>query len=52
MIDIYNRLNEAVQLIGVFSKFLSIDERMVRYFGKHGCKMYIKGKPVKFGYKF
>ncbi|GBL99244.1 PiggyBac transposable element-derived protein 3 [Araneus ventricosus] len=24
---------------------------MVRYFGRHGCKMYMKGKPVKFGYK-
>lgn len=48
---LYNLLNEGLQQFGVFSEFLSIDERMVRYFGKHGCKMYIKGKPVKFGYK-
>lgn len=48
---IYNLLNEAIQKFGVFSEHLSIDERRVRYFGKHGCKMYMKGKPVKFGYK-
>ncbi|GBL91553.1 hypothetical protein AVEN_23616-1 [Araneus ventricosus] len=24
---------------------------MVHYFGRHGCKMYMKNKPVKFGYK-
>ncbi|GBN94918.1 hypothetical protein AVEN_13306-1 [Araneus ventricosus] len=24
---------------------------MVPYFGRHGCKLYMKGKPVKFGYK-
>ncbi|XP_015907361.3 piggyBac transposable element-derived protein 3-like [Parasteatoda tepidariorum] len=48
---IYELLNESIQQFGVFSEHLSIDERLVRYFGKHGCKMYMKGKPVKFGYK-
>ncbi|GBM19898.1 Chimeric ERCC6-PGBD3 protein [Araneus ventricosus] len=48
---IYILLNEALQKFGVFAEHLSIDERMVRYFGRHGCKMYMKGKPVKFGYK-
>ncbi len=48
---IYKLLNESLQQFGVFSEYLSIDERMVRYFGRHGCKMYMKGKPVKFGYK-
>ncbi|GBN91375.1 PiggyBac transposable element-derived protein 2 [Araneus ventricosus] len=48
---IYILLNEALQQFGVFAEHLSIDERMVRYFGRHGCKMYMKGKPVKFGYK-
>lgn len=24
---------------------------MVPYFGRHGCKMFIKGKPVRFGFK-
>ena len=25
---------------------------MVAYFGRHGCKQYMRNKPVKFGYKF
>ena len=31
---------------------VSIDESMVRYLSCHGCKQYIRNKPVKFGYKF
>ncbi|GBO15788.1 hypothetical protein AVEN_167670-1 [Araneus ventricosus] len=34
----------------MFSEDLSNDERIVRYVGRHGCKLYMKGKPVKFGY--
>lgn len=30
---------------------LSYDESMIAYFGKHGCKQFIKGKPLRFGYK-
>jgi len=30
---------------------LSIDESMVPYFGHHGCKQFIRGKPIRFGYK-
>ena len=29
-----------------------IDEFMVPYFGRHGCKQYMRNKPVKFGYTF
>ncbi|XP_050298551.1 piggyBac transposable element-derived protein 3-like [Anthonomus grandis grandis] len=36
---------------GIFSFNLSIDEQMVPYFGRHSCKMFIKGKPVRFGFK-
>lgn len=24
---------------------------MVKYFGKHSCKQFIRGKPIRFGYK-
>ena len=34
-----------------FAYKLSIDEQMVPYFGRHSCKMYMKGKPVRFGFK-
>lgn len=30
---------------------LSIDESMIPYFGKHGAKQHIHGKPIRFGYK-
>lgn len=30
---------------------LAYDESMIRYFGHHGCKQFIRGKPVRFGYK-
>ena len=36
---------------GCFAYKLSIDEQMVPYFGRHSCKMYMKGKPVRFGFK-
>ncbi|XP_066254654.1 piggyBac transposable element-derived protein 3-like [Euwallacea similis] len=32
-------------------KNLNFDESMVKYFGRHSCKQFIKGKPIRFGYK-
>lgn len=32
-------------------KDLNFDESMVKYFGRHSCKQFIKGKPIRFGYK-
>lgn len=37
---------------GIFAHHLSIDEQMVAYFGRHSCKMFIKGKPIRFGFKY
>ncbi|KRY39084.1 PiggyBac transposable element-derived protein 3 [Trichinella spiralis] len=36
---------------GIFHEQLSIDEGMVPYYGHHSCKMFIRGKPIRFGYK-
>lgn len=36
---------------GVFHVDLSIDESMVKYFGRHPSKQFIRGKPIRFGYK-
>lgn len=44
-------LNENFMQYGIFSTHLSIDEQMIPYYGKHSCKMFLKGKPVRFGYK-
>jgi len=32
-------------------KDLSFDESMVAYYGRHGCKQFIRGKPIRFGFK-
>jgi len=30
---------------------LDYDESMVPYYGRHSCKQFIRGKPIRFGYK-
>ncbi|KAG5881582.1 hypothetical protein JTB14_034802 [Gonioctena quinquepunctata] len=30
---------------------MSYDESMIRYYGRHGCKQFIRGKPIRFGFK-
>jgi hypothetical protein len=44
-------LNKKFQQFGILHHHLSIDEQMIPYRGGHLCKMFIFGKPVKFGYK-
>ncbi|GFW33192.1 piggyBac transposable element-derived protein 2 [Trichonephila clavipes] len=44
-------MNANFQKWGIFDKHLSIDEMMIRYYGHHYFKQYIKGKPIRFGYK-
>ena len=44
-------INESCLQNFIPEKNLSIDESMVPYYGRHGCKQYIQNKPVKFGYK-
>lgn len=46
-----NMLRERFQLFGFFHTHLSIDESMVKYYGKHPSKQFIRGKPIRFGYK-
>jgi DNA excision repair protein ERCC-6 len=48
LIDVIGR---NIRQFGVFSKCLSVDESMLPYYGKFGIKMFIKGKPIRFGYK-
>lgn len=48
MVDLCNK--RFIQF-GVFAHNLSIDEEMIPYFGRHSCKMFIKGKPIRFGFK-
>lgn len=48
---LYNLLNRALQRCGIFHENLSIDESMVPYKGRHSARMFMKGKPIRFGYK-
>ncbi|KAJ4435821.1 hypothetical protein ANN_18440 [Periplaneta americana] len=48
---LYDELNDNLQEYGIFHKQLSIDESMVPYYGHHSCKMFIKGKSIRFGFK-
>ena len=44
-------VNEKLKQFGINSKYLSIDEQIVPYFGHHRCKMYHKEKPIRFGFQ-
>jgi hypothetical protein len=46
------KVNKNFQQWGVFSTNLSIDERIVKYYGHNRLKQFIRGKPIRFGYKF
>ena len=46
-----NSLNENFKKHGGLDEHLSIDESMIPYYGKHYAKQYIKGKPIRFGFK-
>ncbi|XP_036341688.1 piggyBac transposable element-derived protein 3-like [Rhagoletis pomonella] len=48
---LYKVMNAKFMQFGVWEEKLSIDEQMVPYFGRHSCKMFIRGKPIRFGYK-
>ena len=47
----YDLPNENLVRFGVFHKLLSVDESVVPYYGCYSEKMFIKGKPIRFGYK-
>lgn len=44
-------LSKAFQYHGNLEEFLSIDESMIPYYGKHYAKQFIRGKPIRFGFK-
>ena len=56
--DKFSKVNPLLRMVNesclenfIPEKNISIDESMVPYYGRHGCKQYIQNKPVKFGYK-
>ncbi|XP_049766400.1 piggyBac transposable element-derived protein 3-like [Schistocerca cancellata] len=45
-------LNDRFKQFAPHVRHHSVDESMVPYFGSHGCKQFIKGKPIRYGFKF
>ena len=44
-------LNKNFQQWEIFEKYLPIAEMIVRYYGHHSLKQFIRAKPIRFGYK-
>ena len=47
----FNCINETSKAYHPYPSSMSIDEQMIKYFGHHRDKQYIKGKPIKVGFK-
>uniref|UniRef100_A0A8P4GQ65 PiggyBac transposable element-derived protein domain-containing protein n=1 Tax=Dicentrarchus labrax TaxID=13489 RepID=A0A8P4GQ65_DICLA len=47
---IFSAMNDTYKMMP-YTKQLSINESMIPYYGRHGCKQFIRGKPIRFGYK-
>nr|CAH7762501.1 unnamed protein product [Callosobruchus chinensis] len=48
---IFDHLNECFLKYASPEEYHSVDEAMVPYNGRHGCKQYIHGKPIRYGFK-
>ena len=46
-----NHLQDAFQKAYIPKKHLSFNESTVAYYGRHGCKQFIRSKPMRFGFK-
>ena len=46
-----NAINCKLKSFGIYKQYLSIDESITTYFGKHPTKMYHREKPIRFGYQ-
>lgn len=51
VLPISNILRENFRKHAHIEQNVSVDEAIIKYFGRHGCKQYIKGKPIRFGFK-
>jgi DNA excision repair protein ERCC-6 len=51
IMHVMEMMKVAFQQFGIFEEFLSIDEIIVKYYGHNSLKQFIRGKPIRFGYK-
>lgn len=48
---LFNAINKAAEKYVEKTEYVSVDESMIKYFGPHPLKQFIRGKPVRFGFK-
>lgn len=48
---LFDHLNKTAKLYIRVGEWVSVDEAVIKYFGPHPLKQYMKGKPHRFGYK-
>lgn len=48
---LFNQLNKTAKKWVTQPETVSVDEAIIKYFGPHPLKQYMKGKPHRFGYK-
>lgn len=48
---LFDLLNKNFIEMAPMDETYSIDEAMVPYYGRHSCKQFIRGKPIRWGYK-
>lgn len=48
---LFDKMNSRFLDFAPIDQFHCVDEAMVPYFGRHGCKQFIRGKPLRYGYK-
>ncbi|CAH1988473.1 unnamed protein product [Acanthoscelides obtectus] len=48
---LFSTLNEKFQSFAPLEEYHSVDESMVPYYGGHGSKQFIRGKPIRWRYK-
>ena len=48
---LYELLNRNLIQFDIFNKLLSVDKSMVLYFDRHCAKVFIRAKPIRFGFK-
>lgn len=44
-------VKESFQQFDIFEECISVDEMIVKYYGRNSLKQFIRGKPIRFGYK-
>ena len=44
-------LNERFLQFAILDEKLCVNKSMIPYFGRHGAKQFLRGKPIRFGYK-